>query len=79
MIRNFDADNDFELRPIEPEDLCDYCHALDTEPHQEHCPLFLPRCACGANARRYISGRPVCTKCQPVRDLQVTDQQRKVS
>lgn len=57
------ADEDWELRPIEPEDMCDYCQALDTEPHKDDCPLFLPRCACGMAARRYLHGEPKCKHC----------------
>ena len=64
MMRQEPADDDFDLRPVEPEDLCDYCQALDTEPHKDDCPLFLPRCACGAAARRYINGAPICARCQ---------------
>ena len=59
-----DSDDDFILRPIEPEDVCDYCQALDTEPHKDDCPLFIPRCACGRVARRYLQGEPICPHCQ---------------
>lgn len=58
------ADDDFSLRPIEPEDMCEYCQALDTEAHKDDCPLFLPRCQCGRPGRRYINGQPICPECQ---------------
>lgn len=62
-MRLRESDDDFSLRPIEPEDLCQYCEALDTEPHKDDCPLFLPRCACGLAARRYLNAKPLCKHC----------------
>jgi len=80
IIWDASAGEDWELRPIEPEDSCDYCQALDTQPHQEDCPLFLPKCACGRPARRYVSGEPICNPCQRQRAasaaLVATPQQR---
>ena len=51
--------------PDRPDDAdgCPWCASIEGEGHQPWCPLFAPSCACGARARRYLSGVPVCASC----------------
>ena len=60
------SDDDLEPRAAEPEVLCELCEALESEPHQPSCPLFVPLCACGKTARRVRGDEWVCGSCDPV-------------